>query len=214
MGGLSESERRRLLASANRRRFAKGAVVFHEGDVGEVLHLIETGRYATRMTAPSGDVVTLAILGPGDFFGERALMDPAARRGATVTTLEAGETLSIGRDQFEELRRTNPSVDRFLVALFAFQAKRLSEELIEALHVPADRRVLRRLLAAARTWGNGQRPAATVPLTQEDLASLAGTTRQTVNQVLRDAETSGLLTTSRGRIEILDADGLATRAGT
>ncbi len=90
MGGLAEPERRRLLAAANRRRFAKGAIVFHEGDVGEVLHLIERGRFATRMTAPSGEVVTIAILGPGDFFGERALMDPSARRTATVTTLESG----------------------------------------------------------------------------------------------------------------------------
>lgn len=212
MGGLAEPERRRLLASATRRRFAKGDVVFHEGDLGEVLHLIESGRYAARMTAPSGEVVTIAIRGPGDFFGERALMDPSARRMATVTTLEAGETLCIGRAQFEELRATHPSVDRFLVALLALQSTRLSEELIEALHLPAERRVLRRLLAAARTWGTAQHPARVVPLTQEDLASLAGTSRQTVNQVLRDAEASGLVTTSRGRIEIVDADGLATRA--
>jgi CRP-like cAMP-binding protein len=214
MSGLADTERRRLLASANRRRFTKGDVVFHEGDLGEVLHLVETGRFATRMTAPSGDIVTLAILGPGDFFGERALMDPAARRTATVTALEAGETLSIGRDQFEELRQAHPSVDRFLVALFALQAKRLSDELIEALHVPAERRVLRRLQAAARTWGTPETPATLVPLTQDDLASLAGTTRQTVNQVLRDAEAGGLVATARGRIEILDPDGLAARART
>jgi CRP-like cAMP-binding protein len=214
MSGLADAERRRLLASATRRRFAKGAVVFHEGDLGEVLHLIESGRFATRMTAPSGEIVTLAILGPGDFFGERALMDPAARRTATVTALEAGATLSIGRDQFEELRQAHPSVDRFLVALFALQARRLSDELIEALHVPAERRVLRRLQAAARTWGTSEAPAAIVPLTQDDLASLAGTTRQTVNHVLRDAEAAGLVATARGRIEILDPDGLAARTRT
>jgi CRP-like cAMP-binding protein len=212
MGGLTEAERRRLLASAQRRRFAKGDIVFHEGDLGEVLHLIESGRFATRMTAPSGEVVTIGILGPGDFFGERALMDASARRTATVTALVAGETLSIGRSQFEELRQADPSVDRFLVELFALQSTRLSEELVEALHVPAELRVLRRLLAAARTWGTRQSPAAVVPMTQEDLASLAGTTRQTVNQVLRDAESVGLLVTSRGRIEILDPEGLATRA--
>jgi CRP-like cAMP-binding protein len=53
-----------------------------------------------------------------------------------------------------------------------------------------------------------------VPLTQEDLASLAGTTRQTVNQVMRDAQARGLVATSRGRIEILEPDGLAARART
>jgi CRP-like cAMP-binding protein len=214
MGGLAEPERRRLLASATRKRFAKGAIVFHEGDVGEVLHLIESGRFATTMTAPSGEVVTLAILGPGDFFGERALLDASSRRTATVTALEAGETLSLGRREFAELRASDPSVDRFLVNLFAVQAKHLSEELIEALHLPAERRVLRRLLAAARTWGTAESPARVVPLTQEDLASLAGTTRQTVNQVMRDAEARGLVATSRGRIEILEPDGLAARART
>src|ERR671922_1063228 len=99
LDGVPEEPRRRVLAAARLRRFARGEVIFHEGDPGDTLHLIARGRVAVRVTTPLGDTATLAVLGPGDFFGELALLSESPRT-ATVTALEKTETMALHRDAF------------------------------------------------------------------------------------------------------------------
>jgi CRP-like cAMP-binding protein len=208
---LSEEDRRRFLAIACRRRFAKNEVVFHEGDPGESLHLVAKGRFAVWASTPAGDTTMLRVIGTGAFFGELALVADAGRRVATVAALEPAETLSVGRADFERLRTVHTSVNQVLVAALATEVRRLSALVVEMLHVPAEIRVLRRLLAVAELWG-GARPGLVVPFTQEDLAGLAGTTRPTVNRTLRQAELAGLVILHRSRIELVDPIGLGARA--
>lgn len=209
---LDPEDRTRLLAAAVRRRYRRGEVVFHEGDPGDTLHLVAKGHLVVRMTTPLGDVVTLLVLGPGDFFGELALVSPGAVRNATVAALDAVQTVTLHRNQFDELRQRRPSIDRFLVAALAAEVRRLSAALVEALFVPVEKRVLRRLADLVRLYGDGDDGPVLIPLTQEDLAGLAGTTRPSVNKVLRTAEEAGLVHLSRGRVEILDRIRLARRA--
>lgn len=209
--GLPEETSKTLLASARRRKFAKNEIVFHEGDPADTLHLISSGHVAARVTTPQGDVATLVVMGPGEYFGEMALVSPGSPRSATVIALEPTETLSVHEHQFEQVRRDNPEVDRMLVDALATEARRLTDHLLEALFVPTQTRVFRRLMALATLYGTGDGKAV-IPLTQDDLASLAGTTRPTVNTVLKAAEESGLVALGRGEIEILDPDGLARRA--
>ncbi|MGH8975297.1 MAG: Crp/Fnr family transcriptional regulator [Acidimicrobiia bacterium] len=221
LSSLGEEDRRHMLASTRRRRFARREVLFHEGDPGDTLHLIDKGRVAVRITTPLGDVATLSVLGPGECVGEMALLG-SGHRGATVVALEKTETLSLHRDQFEVLRRDNPAVDRFLIDVLAAEVRRLDGQLMEALFLPVERRVLRRLIAltgiysnerAGNSSGTPQTPGGSeIPLTQDDLASLAGTSRATVNRVLRQAEEAGWLALGRGRIRIIDHARLARRA--
>ncbi len=207
---LDADDRRRLLAATHRRRFAAGEVIFHEGDRGESVHLIERGHVAIRVGTPLGDVATLAILGPGSAFGELALLDGGERRSASAVAMGPTETRVIDHDAFDALRRDHPQTERFLVELLATQVRRLTELAVEAMFVPADSRVLRRLLVVATQFGDAD--GTVVPLTQDDLASLAGTTRPTANRVLKRAEADGLLRLARGRIEILDTAQLSKRA--
>jgi CRP/FNR family transcriptional regulator, cyclic AMP receptor protein len=213
LAGLAAVDRDVVLAACSRRRWRKGQTVFHEDDPGDTLHLVARGRFAVRASTSLGDVATFAVLGPGETFGELALLDADQRRTATVDALEAGETLALRRDAFERLRAAHPVVERVLVAVLADQVRRLSERLVEALWTPADQRVLRRLLELADRYGDdGSAGAVTVPLTQDVLASMAGTTRPTANRALRAAEEAGLVRMGRGRIEVVDAAGLARRA--
>ena len=212
--GVPEEDRRRLLAATRRRRFARREVLFHEGDPGDTVHLLDRGRVAVRITTPLGDVATLRVRGPGEVIGELALLDASARRAATVVALERVETLTLHRDQFFDLRRRHPSVDAFLVNVLAEEVRRLSGLLVEALHVPVDTRVLRRLVALADASRDPEGDGPTeVPLTQEDLASLAGTSRATVNRVVGEAEHAGLVERRRGRIIVLRPDDLRRRSG-
>jgi CRP/FNR family transcriptional regulator, cyclic AMP receptor protein len=205
--GVPENSVRALLSIARRRKFGRGEVVFHQEDPADTLHLVDRGRFAVRVQTQLGDTAILAVLGPGDMFGELALLgDDEARRSATVAALEAGETRSVHRMDFERLRREHPETSAVLIAILSGQVRRLSRHLLEALYVSADKRVLRRLVEVAELYDNG-----VVPLTQEDLAGLAGTSRATVNRVLRDEESRGTVKLGRGRTSVLDPDELARR---
>lgn len=207
---LDEEERRGVLASARRRRFARREVIFHAGDPGETLHLIVSGWVAVYVATPLGSAATFAMLGSGEAVGELALIT-AGERTATAIALQPTETLSLRRDQFEDLRRRHPGIDRLLVELLAERVRRLDQELVEAYFARAETRVARRLLRLARAMPerDGRR---VVRLTQEDLAGLAGTSRATVNAALRDLEREGAIAVARGRVEVLDLELLAGRA--
>lgn len=211
LAGLAEEERRSLLAIARRRVFARGEVVFHRDDPADTLHLIARGRFAVRIVTPAGDTATLAVLVPGESFGELALVT-GGRRTGTVVALERAETQSIHQLDFVALRQRHPDVTDVLIRALATRVERLSEQLVEALYVPADRRVLRRVAELAQLYAQADGPV-DVPLTQEDIAGLAGTSRATVNRVLREAEARGELQLGRGRTTVVDAEAISRRAG-
>jgi CRP/FNR family transcriptional regulator, cyclic AMP receptor protein len=211
LAGLGEEERRSVLTVARRRVFARGEVVFHRDDPADTLHLIASGRFAVRIVTPTGDTATLAVLAPGESFGELALVT-GGRRTGTVIALERAETRSIHQLDFVALRKRHPEVADVLLRALAGQVERLSNQLVEALYVSADRRVLRRLAGLAAMYERDE-DAVEVPLTQEDIAGLAGTSRATVNRVLREAEARGEVRLGRGRTVVVDAEALRRRGG-
>jgi CRP/FNR family cyclic AMP-dependent transcriptional regulator len=210
---LGEDERRELMRSTRRRRFAPNEVLFHQGDPGDALHLLVKGRVSIRATTRFGDVVTLDVLGPGSFFGELALLSSSHRRTATVTALEPVETISLSQQQFDRLRQEYPAVDQLLIQVLVQRIKRHDDQLVEALFVSARQRILRRLLRLAELYADPDGGEVVIPLSQETLASLAGTSRPTTNQVLRATEQAGAIAVRRSRIRILDLQDLVRRAG-
>ena len=207
---VPDEDVRLLLSVARRRRFQRGEVVFHRDDPGDTLHLIVSGRFAVRVMTPLGDMVWLAVRGPGENFGEMALVEDDARRSATVSALEDSETFAVRKPEFDRLRQRYPSIDRVLIAFLAGEVRLLDERLLEALYLPADRRLLRRLVELSRVYRE-EDGSALVPLTQEELAEFAGAARATVNRVLRAEQARGTLELQRGKTRILDADELARR---
>jgi len=210
LAGLPADDVRELLSVARRRTFGKGEVVFHRDDIAESLHFVVRGRFAVRVSTPLGDNVLLDVLRPGNSFGELALLIPGERRSATVSALEDGETRSVYRDDFARLQRSHPGVKDVLLRLLAEQLRRASDRIVEAHYVDAETRVRRRVCALAAAYAEGE-DAPVVPLTQEDLAAMAGTSRATVNRVLREDEKQGSVRLERGRVVVLDADGLGRR---
>lgn len=208
---VPDEERRRVLSIARRRTFGKGEIVFHQGDPADSLHIVVRGRFAIESITPLGDRALVALRGPGDHFGELALLGDGERRSATVAALEASETRCVFRDSFAELRRTHPSVEQVLVEALASELRRTTRLLVEAYYVGAEKRVLRRLHEAADIYGEDGRDVV-VPLTQEQLADLAGTSRALVNRVLRREAARGTLELARGRTIIPDVAALEQRA--
>jgi CRP/FNR family transcriptional regulator, cyclic AMP receptor protein len=209
LADVPSDELQQVLTIARRRPFDRGEIVFHEGDPADSLHLIVSGRFAVRIRTPLGDTTLLAIYGPGDAFGEMALVAPPSARSATVVALEAAETRSVFREDFESLRKRHPGVDRVLVSLLADRIREMNERLLEAHYVDAETRVRRHLRQLATVYERDG--ASVIPLTQEEIAEIAGTSRATVNRVLREEERRGVIELKRGRTRVVDAEQLTRR---
>jgi CRP/FNR family transcriptional regulator, cyclic AMP receptor protein len=202
---LDDDEQRDVLRATRRRRFKRNEVVFHDGDPADTLHLVVEGHFAIRITTPLGDQAMVRVFGPADYFGELAMLSSGPRRGSAIS-LDGGETLSLHREDFQRLRATRPKVDEVLTDALVAEVRRLSAALMEALYVPVERRVWLRLVDLVALYG-GDTPVV-IPITQDEIAQLAGTTRPTANRVLRAGEEQGALQLSRGRIEVHDRAAL------
>ena len=206
--GISEQEKRDVLARFRRRKFARGEVVFHEGDPADTLHLVARGLFGVEKITPLGDTAMFTVLGAGAFFGEVALLSADAHRTATVAALEVSETRSIHRNDLDAIRRDYPSVTEALIRALAAQVDRLSDRLSESLFISADQRVVRRLRELNAMFER-EGEETVIPLTQEQLAAIAGTSRATANRVLRELERAGTLRLQRRGTVVADAAALA-----
>jgi CRP/FNR family transcriptional regulator, cyclic AMP receptor protein len=204
--GVDDQHVRELLKRARRRRFRRGESVFHEGDPGDSLHLLVSGFVAVRVTTPSGEVATLRILPSGAHFGDVAMLS-TGRRSATITALEQAETMEIAGDVLADFARRHLSVERAITHTLVVQLRSLSAALLEAMYVPAPQRIARRLVELCDVYGRLE-----IPLTQDDLAGLSGTTRQTVNQQLMEWRQIGIVDVGRSRLIISDRAGLERAA--
>ena len=206
---LPESARRELMANAHPRSFGRGDVVFHEGDPGDSLHLVRSGMFAIRVSASDGEALTVNVVAPGEFFGELALVRAAhtPRRTATVIALVPSTTLALAGSAFMALRTAHPSVDQLVVAALAQRVEELGARLLEALYVGVDRRVYRRLLELAEVCSRASSDGV-IPLSQTDLAGMAGASRPTVNQVLQRLVARGTISLHRRQIVIEDLAAL------
>jgi CRP-like cAMP-binding protein len=207
--GLPAEDVRRFLALARRRTFERDEVVFHHGDPADAVHLITKGRFARRVVSPTGQSVMLAVRGPGETFGELALVWTGMRRLVTVFALEPAETLSIAGITFRGLLGRHPELKDVLVKLLAERLRLADEHIIASHFLDADARVRWALLQLVSVYASSD--SVVVPLTQENLAELAGTARGTVNRVLREEQDRGAVSLERGRVRVLDAEGLAAR---
>jgi CRP-like cAMP-binding protein len=199
-------DERELIKACRRRRFKRGEVIFHEGDPGGGLHLIDVGRVAVKLTTPAGEAGLLDVLQPGEAFGEQSLVHANGARTATACAIGRVETLVLEPQTFADLRARSRGVDEFLLMLVSRRLAATSQRLIDALYLPAEERIRRSLRRLAMVFATGDDQV--IPLTQNDIAEMAGVTRSTANRVLRELQGCGLITITRGRIEVADPEGL------
>jgi CRP-like cAMP-binding protein len=202
---LSEGDRREIEAACVTQNFQAGAFVFHAGAPADALHTIIEGHFAVRTPGPDGSATMIAVLGPGDTFGEVGLVAQDRRRTAAISSLDGGRTLVLSHERFQAICHARPQLRRVVEQLLADHVARLTKLLIEALYADADTRVLRRLATLANTYGHN---GAEVMLTQDELGQLSGASRATVNRVLREQEARGTIRLGRGSVRVLDIAAL------
>lgn len=211
LSGLPEGERGRVATLMVRRYFSRGEALFHEGDPADCVHFLVEGHVLVRRTTRLGDRAAFTVMGPGEACGELALLSPDARRTSSVEALEQVVTLTLGARAFAALTTQRPEVNRLLVDLLAARVRRLSDQLVDALCATVEERVVHRLLDLCAVYG-GHTGEATLPVTQSDLAELAGASRPVTNRVLAALADQGLVVLARGRIRVPEISALLAHA--
>ena len=205
---------RQLATRASMRRYRRGEVVFREGDPGDWLFVVGSGRLKVVVSSAQGDEMVLAALTPPDTFGELALVDGEAR-SATVEALEASVLLVVTRAAFLDVLHERPALAEGLLESLGGLIRRLTDQTSDLVFLDLPGRVAKLLLNLA---SGGQpapvlEPVIDVNFTQTEIAKMVGGSRQSVNQILRTFESAGYIETVGHSIRIVRADTLRRRAG-
>jgi len=207
---LDEDRLAPLAASLRSRRYRGGETIFHQDDPGDALHVVAAG--AVKIVLPSAEdeePAIIATLRPGDFFGELALFDDAPR-SATAVALGATETLVLRREVFLDLIDEDQSLRRALLSSLADEIRSITAHVqdLHFLDLPGrlSRRILREAEPVAAEPDGSFRLA--WPYTQAELAGMIGGSRQSVNRLLADLVSRGLIRVERDVLAIPDPTAL------
>lgn len=206
---LAPEELEKVAQVAVPRRFGANQVVFREGDASDTCYVIRDGHVRAVRAHLDGRTITLAQFGPGDFFGELAMLDEE-RRSATIETLEETEALAILGADMRRLLREHPEISVKLIAALGRRLRETNERLTRQSFQTVQSRVasaLGQLVAAARAEGAGDGDVL-ITATQVELAQLAGSSRESASRFLAVLERAGIITQGRGKLTVHDPSAL------
>ena len=197
-----------------RRTYQRGEVIFHLDDPGDRLHFVAEGIVKICIVAPDGRENDIALLSPGDCFGEMSVLDKGMR-SATAVAVEPTETMTLSQDDFMGFLAEHPQLAIQIIGLLVRRLRTMDEMMGDMVFLDVPARVAKKLLELSGTYGNtkDQTDNLTVPIGQEELSRLVGSSRETVSRALTNYRKMGLLSTSHRRITITDLKGLERMIG-
>ncbi len=201
---LSEHELERIASVAIPRSFPKGVRVFHEGDSSDACYIVRAGDLRVTREHSDGRAIALATLGPGDIFGELAMID-GGTRSASVETLSDSELLALPASDVRRVVAENGDIAAKLIIAITRRLRETNERVARQSFQTVPSRVagvLAQLIAEDAIPEDRQ--GITVRMTQADLAQLAGTSRESVSRFLATLERAGVVAVGRGRVTVLE----------
>lgn len=210
--GLSESELDRLSEICRERTFDKGQVIFYEEDMGTSFYIIVDGQVKIVMQSEDGREHILGVLRGHDFFGEMSLLD-GEPRSATAIALEQVKVLSIARDEFTALLRQVPDITVKIMVILSRRLRRADRHVESLAFLSAPGRVARVLIELSKEHGSQSAEGMVFDhrMTRQELANLAGTSRETLTRVIMDFQDEGLLTLKKNQVVLHNLRELENR---
>lgn len=211
--GVASDAAAALVGELEQVTFPPRYTVFTEGEPGVNLYIMLAGKVKIRRKTTDGRETLIAVLGPTDIFGELALFDPGPRT-STVTTLTEVHTAQMDRRALRAWISAYPDVAQQLLRVLARRLRRTNDALCDLIFTDVPGRVSKQLLELASRFGtnSGQTLSVDLDLTQEELAQLVGSSRETVNKALSDFSQRGWIRQQGRMLSILAPDKLAHRA--
>jgi CRP/FNR family transcriptional regulator, cyclic AMP receptor protein len=191
----------------------RGEKLFNEGDLGDCLYMVISGKVKLTRTAPDGRESLVSVHGAGDMFGELAMFDPTYRT-STATAITDARLAEIAHSDLRAVLKTRPAVALLLLKVLAQRLRRITEANTNLIFTDVPGRVAKALLELADKFGTPATDGIQVnhDLTQEELAQLVGASRETVNKALADFATRGWIQLAAKSVLLLDPDRLRRRA--
>ena len=191
----------------------KGQTLFQEGQTGDRLYLVKTGKVKLSHASGDGRESVFMVLGPGDMFGELSLFDPGPRTSTAIAVTDS-EILGLGHSDLKPWLQDRPEVAQALLQALAHRLRRTSETMSDLVFADVPGRVAKALFELGEKFGSKTGTGLSVhhDLTQEELAQLVGASRETVNKALADFATRGWIRLETRSVELLDLDRLSKRA--
>jgi CRP/FNR family cyclic AMP-dependent transcriptional regulator len=202
-----------LRASLQEVRVAKGQELFREGEPGDRLYVILEGKVKLGHGSPDGRESLMAVLGPGEMFGELSLFDPGLRT-STATALTEATVLGLGNEQLMPLLEGRPEVAAALLQALARRLRRTNEAMADLVFSDVPGRVAKALMELGEKFGTltPEGLLVTHDMTQEEIAQLVGASRETVNKALADFGHRGWIKLESRQVLITDVERLGKRA--
>jgi CRP/FNR family transcriptional regulator len=201
---LEEEELERFSHVAVPRSFPAGTRVFHEGDDSDACYIVKDGSFRVTREHSDGRAITLATLGPGEIFGELAMLD-GDQRSASAEALTDGDLLALPANDVRALLARHPEISLKLVAGLVRRLRAANVRLSRQSFQTVPSRVagiLAQLSREAQADGDAEEEV-TIEMNQTDLAQLAGTSRESVSRFLAELERAGVVRSGRGRVTVL-----------
>lgn len=204
-GLLSDDQLGLLARSVGVQAFQRAEPIFHQGSIGSTLFIIVAGQVRIYTTSEAGQELTITLLREGDFFGEMALLD-GQPRAASAEAMCKTLTLTLHRSAFLHTISACPPIAASVLEVMALRLRQSNTVAEQLANLSAAQRVVLQLRGLVARYGIADGGALRIDLhlTQDDLASLSGTTRETVNRVLAHLREQGVIRVERARISILD----------
>lgn len=198
-----------IRARLRHRPLREGEVVFCKGDTEGTTYIITSGRVKICVTTPDGRESVLAILAPGDCFGELAALD-GEPRSADAVAMEDTEVWRLAKEDFSSLVERSPHFARRLIAVLTRRLRETDQHFTDLVFFDLFARVARKLLELADAQGMDTAQGVEIPfrLTQQELANLVGSTRESVNKALRFYSDRGHIISRGRRITVVSRSGL------
>jgi CRP/FNR family transcriptional regulator, cyclic AMP receptor protein len=193
--------------------FPRAHVIFAEGEPGDRLYIILSGKVKIGRKSPDGRENLLAVFGPSDMFGELSIFDPGPRT-STATTVTEVQAVTMDRTALREWIAKRPEIAEQLLRVIARRLRRTNNMLADLIFTDVPGRVAKALLQLAHDFGTqeGGMLRVTHDLTQEEIAQLVGASRETVNKALADFAHRGWLRLEGKSVLILEPQRLVRRA--
>ncbi len=211
--GLPQDAAVSVIAALEHVDHPRGTTVFREGEPGDSLFIVESGKVTLGRTGGDGRETLTSVLGPSDIFGGVSLFDPGPRM-TTATVLTDARLAVLGRAALRPWLAGHPEVGEFLLRVLARRLRRTDDTLSDLIFTDVPGRVAKALLQLAERFGAAGPGGVQVrhDLTQEELAQLVGASRETVNKALADFTARGWLRVDVREVTILQPALLSRRA--
>ena len=200
---LADEDLHELMNAAKRRAFRSGEVIFHRDDPGQVLYMIKEGKVKICIISPDGQEISLAVFGKGECFGEFALLD-GLPRSADAIALEKVECYTLQRSDFHNAIMKNPKIAIQVLEALTKRLRNTDNMVEDLIFLDVYGRVAKKLLELADAHGiktdDGVR--IDVRLTQQELASMVGASRESVNKVMGYFTEKDFISTDKHRITL------------